>query len=39
MAGVALDPLDPSTAIAWLLPIDASNPAKISAKDAGAPGL
>jgi dTDP-4-dehydrorhamnose 3,5-epimerase len=39
MAGVALNPLDPTVAIAWPLPVDASNPAQISAKDASAPGL
>jgi dTDP-4-dehydrorhamnose 3,5-epimerase len=39
MAGVSVSPLDPAAAIAWPLPIDASNPAQISAKDASAPGL
>jgi dTDP-4-dehydrorhamnose 3,5-epimerase len=37
MAGVAVNPLDPDLAIAWPLPIDASDPAQISAKDADAP--
>jgi|HubBroStandDraft_4_1064222.scaffolds.fasta_scaffold654043_1 dTDP-4-dehydrorhamnose 3,5-epimerase len=39
MAGVSVSPLDPGAVIAWPLPIDASNPAQISAKDASAPGL
>ena len=39
MAGVSVNPLDPRAAIAWPLPIDASNPAQISAKDASAPGI
>lgn len=39
MAGVSVNPLDTDTAIAWPLPIDTSNPAQISAKDASAPGL
>jgi len=39
MAGISLNPLDPGAAIAWPLPIDTSDPAQISAKDAGAPGL
>lgn len=38
MAGVAVNPLDPELAIAWPLPLDATDPAQISAKDAGAPG-
>ena len=32
----AVEHTDPATAIAWPLPVDASNPAQISAKDAGA---
>ena len=39
MAGVSFNPLDPDLGIAWPLPIDASDPAQISAKDAGAPGF
>jgi dTDP-4-dehydrorhamnose 3,5-epimerase len=39
MAGVSVNPLDPAVAIAWPLPVDASNPAQISAKDASAPGI
>jgi len=39
MAGVSVNPLDPGAAIAWPLPTDASDPAQISAKDAGAPGI
>jgi dTDP-4-dehydrorhamnose 3,5-epimerase len=39
MAGVRVNPLDPDAAIAWPLPVDGSNPAQISAKDASAPGL
>jgi dTDP-4-dehydrorhamnose 3,5-epimerase len=39
MAGVSVNPLDPRAAIAWPLPIDSSNPAQISAKDASAPGI
>lgn len=35
MAGLACNPLDP--AIAWPLPVDPTDPAQISAKDAGAP--
>lgn len=37
MAGVAVNPLAPDLAIAWPLPVDATDPARISAKDAGAP--
>jgi dTDP-4-dehydrorhamnose 3,5-epimerase len=37
MAGVSVNPLDPELAIAWPLPIDVSDPAQISAKDASAP--
>jgi dTDP-4-dehydrorhamnose 3,5-epimerase len=39
MAGVSVSPLDPAAAIAWPLPVDASDLARISAKDASAPGL
>lgn len=39
MAGVSVNPLDPGIAIAWPLPVDAADPAQISAKDAGAPGF
>jgi dTDP-4-dehydrorhamnose 3,5-epimerase len=39
MAGTSINPLDPAAAIAWPLPVDATNPAQISAKDAHAPGL
>jgi dTDP-4-dehydrorhamnose 3,5-epimerase len=37
MAGVSVNPLDPGAVIAWPLPIDVSDPAQISAKDASAP--
>jgi dTDP-4-dehydrorhamnose 3,5-epimerase len=37
MAGVSVNPLDPDLAIAWPLPLDASDPVQISAEDAGAP--
>ena len=36
MAGVGLDPLDPELAIPWPLPVDPTDPAQISAKDAAA---
>jgi dTDP-4-dehydrorhamnose 3,5-epimerase len=39
MAGMSVNPLDPEAAIAWPLPIDVSDSAQISAKDANAPGL
>ena len=39
MAGLSVSPLDPTAAIAWPLPINATDPAQISAKDASAPGL
>lgn len=39
MAGVALRPTDPALGIAWPMPIDADDPAAISAKDAAAPLL
>ena len=38
MAGVSVNPLDPSVAIVWPLPVEVGNPAQISPKDAGAPG-
>jgi len=37
MAGVAVTPLDPALAIAWPLPLDPADPARLSAKDAAAP--
>jgi len=37
MADVSVNPIDPALAIAWPLPIDAADPAQISAKDADAP--
>ncbi len=37
MAGTAVSPLDPALGIAWPLPIDTSNPAILSAKDAALP--
>jgi len=37
MAGVGYSPLDEGLGIDWPLPIEADNPAHISAKDAGAP--
>lgn len=37
MAGMAANPLDADIAIAWPLPVDASDPAQISAKDAALP--
>ena len=39
MAGVAVNPLDPSLGIAWPIPIDVDDPSIISAKDAGQPPL
>jgi dTDP-4-dehydrorhamnose 3,5-epimerase len=39
MAGVALNPLDPTLNIPWPLPVDPDNPAQLSAKDRGAPGI
>jgi dTDP-4-dehydrorhamnose 3,5-epimerase len=39
MAGTSVNPLDPAAAIAWPLPVDATDPAQISAKDASVPGL
>ena len=37
MAGVAVHPLDPALSIAWPLPVDESDPAQLSAKDAAQP--
>jgi len=37
MAGVAVNPLDPALGIEWPLPIDQTNPAQVSAKDATSP--
>lgn len=37
MAGVACNPLDPALGIAWPLPVDADDPAQLSAKDRSAP--
>jgi dTDP-4-dehydrorhamnose 3,5-epimerase len=37
LAGVAVNPLDPALGIAWPIPVDATDPAAISAKDATAP--
>ncbi|MBK5223054.1 MAG: dTDP-4-dehydrorhamnose 3,5-epimerase family protein [Acidimicrobiia bacterium] len=39
MAGTAANPLDPSLAIDWPLPVDPSDPSQISAKDVGGPPL
>ena len=39
MAGVALTPLDPALGISWPLPVDRTDPAQLSAKDAAAPTL
>lgn len=39
MAGVAVNPLDPTLGIAWPVPVDVDDPAQISVKDAQAPGL
>jgi dTDP-4-dehydrorhamnose 3,5-epimerase len=39
MAGAAVNPLDPELGIPWPLPVDVSDPAQISAKDAGLPPL
>jgi hypothetical protein len=36
---MSVSPFDPTAAIAWPLPVNASDPAQISAKDASAPGL
>ncbi len=37
MAGVAVTPLDPDLGIDWPLPLDPSDPSRVSAKDAAAP--
>lgn len=37
MAGISFDPLDPALSIPWPMPIDASDPAVLSAKDAALP--
>jgi dTDP-4-dehydrorhamnose 3,5-epimerase len=37
MAGIAFTPLDDGLGIEWPIPIDVTNPAQVSAKDAGAP--
>jgi dTDP-4-dehydrorhamnose 3,5-epimerase len=37
MAGIAFSPIDPGLGIEWPVPVDAQDPAQISAKDAGAP--
>jgi len=37
MAGIAVHPLDPALGIPWPLPVDPSNPAVLSAKDAAQP--
>jgi dTDP-4-dehydrorhamnose 3,5-epimerase len=37
MAGVAVNPLDPALGIEWPVPIDATNPQQVSAKDATSP--
>jgi dTDP-4-dehydrorhamnose 3,5-epimerase len=37
MAGTAFSPLDDGLGISWPLPVDVTNPAQVSAKDAGAP--
>lgn len=39
MPGVAVNPLDPALGIQWPIPVDASDRAQLSAKDAGLPGL
>jgi len=39
MAGVGVNPLDPALAIQWPLPVDVSDPAQLSAKDAAQPNL
>jgi hypothetical protein len=35
--GLSVNPLDGETAIAWPLPVDPSDPAQISVKDASSP--
>jgi dTDP-4-dehydrorhamnose 3,5-epimerase len=37
LGGIAVNPLDPQLGIAWPVPVDADNPAQLSAKDAAAP--
>ncbi|MHA3700947.1 dTDP-4-dehydrorhamnose 3,5-epimerase family protein [Jatrophihabitans sp. YIM 134969] len=37
MAGVAVTPLDPALGIDWPLPLDPTDPSRVSAKDASAP--
>ena len=37
MAGVAVHPLDPALGINWPLPVDVTDPAQLSAKDAAQP--
>jgi dTDP-4-dehydrorhamnose 3,5-epimerase len=37
MNGVAVNPLDPGLGIAWPIPVDPTDPALLSAKDAAAP--
>ena len=39
MPGVAVNPLDPALGIAWPLPVDVTDPAQISAKDAAQPNF
>jgi dTDP-4-dehydrorhamnose 3,5-epimerase len=39
MAGVAVHPLDPALGIDWPVPVDADDPAQVSAKDASNPLL
>ena len=37
MAGTAFNPLDDGLGISWPVPVDVTNPAQVSTKDAGAP--
>ncbi len=39
MSGVAVNPRDPALGIEWPLPVDVSDPAQLSAKDAAQPNL
>jgi dTDP-4-dehydrorhamnose 3,5-epimerase len=39
MAGTAVNPLDEALGIAWPLPVDPTDAAQLSAKDAGLPGI
>jgi dTDP-4-dehydrorhamnose 3,5-epimerase len=39
MAGVAVNPLDPTLGITWPVPVDPADPAMISAKDSSAPAF